>query len=387
MTDRKRRPGRRVPLADLPRQVAAIRPEVDRRIAALLDTATFVLRDPVETFEREFAEFIGVRHGVGVGNGTDALTLALKALDLRPGDEVVTATNSFIATAEAIVLAGGRPVLVDVDPVTYCLDAQQVAMAVTSRTRAIVPVHLYGRPADLDPIIELAQRHRIPLVEDAAQAHGATWHGRRVGGIGLIGCFSFYPTKNLGAFGDAGIVVTDDDQIAERVRLLRDHGGLVADEHRLVGHNSRLDSLQAAVLSAQLGHLDSWNELRRRHAARYTERLSGIGDGTVIAPPAPCAEHVHHLFVTRVPDGRRDAMLAALRDAGIGAARHYPLPIHQTPAFAFLDHGPGSFPTAERLATEILSLPMFPHLTDDEIEYVCDVVEAVANSNDPSGAA
>lgn len=365
-----------VPLANLARQVATIQGEVEERFRELFATATFILRQPVEDFERDFAAFIGVRHATGVGNGTDAVTIALKALDVRPGDEVITAANSFIATAEAIVLAGATPVLVDADPDTFNLDPELVGRAVTARTRVVVPVHFYGRPAPMDAILAIAREHGLHVVEDAAQAHGARYGDRRVGGIGDLGCFSFYPTKNIGAFGDGGAVVTDDDELAHRVRVLHDHGGVEADQHEILAQNSRLDSLQAAVLSVQLPRLDGWNEARRAHADAYRERLTAIGGGTAVLPPATAGtDHVHHLYVTRVPGGRRDRLLQELRSRGVGAGIHYPRPIHLTPAFSFLGRGPGSFPVAEQLAREILSLPMFPQLEPDELSFVCDQLE------------
>jgi dTDP-4-amino-4,6-dideoxygalactose transaminase len=298
--------------------------------------------------------------------------VALRALGIGGGDEVITAANTFIATAEAIALVGATPVLVDVDPDTYTIDPDLARAAVTARTRAIIPVHLYGQPAPMAAILDLAASHGLRLIEDAAQAHGAWYRDARVSTLGDLGCFSFYPTKNLGAFGDAGAVVTQDAALAERVRMLRDHGGLHADEHRLLGQNSRMDALQAAVLSVKLGHLDEWNELRRRHARAYAQRLAALVDERIV-PPSADGDHVYHIYVTRVSAGRRDLLLRYLRANGIGAGVHYPSPVHLTPAFAEL--GPaGRHRVAERLSTEILSLPMHPFLTEDDIDYVCEHV-------------
>lgn len=362
---------RSVPFVDLPAQIAKVRPEIERRFAQIIDTTSFILREHCDRFEQEFSAYLGTRHTIGVGNGTDALVLALRALDLRPGDEVITAANSFIATAEAIVLAGGTPVLVDVDSRTHNMDPERVAEALTPRTRVIIPVHLYGQPADLRPILDLAGE-RVHVVEDAAQAHGARYEQGRAGAFGTLGCFSFYPTKNLGAFGDAGGVVTDDPQLATRVRMLRDHGGLTADDHDLIGQNSRMDALQAAVLSVKLPHLDEWNARRRQHAAAYAERLALLGPDRIV-PPAAAGDHVFHLYVTRVPGGRRDDLVRHLRANGVGAGVHYPGPIHRTKAFAHLDLD-GRVPVAERLNAEIMSLPMHAELSTDDIDYVCEQV-------------
>jgi dTDP-4-amino-4,6-dideoxygalactose transaminase len=362
---------RSVPFVDLRAQIARVRPEIERRFAQIIDSTSFILREPCDRFEREFSDYLGSRYTIGVGNGTDALVLALRAIGLAPGDEVITAANSFIATAEAIVLAGGTPVLVDVDPDTYNIDPERVVAAVTPRTRAVIPVHLYGQPADLRPILDLAG-DRIHVIEDTAQAHGARYEGRRVGSLGTFGCFSFYPTKNLGAFGDAGGVVTDDPELATRVRMLRDHGGLTADDHDIIGQNSRMDTLQAAVLSVKLPHLDEWNERRRKHAAAYAERIAPLGPDLIV-PPSAAGDHIFHIYVTRVPGGRRDALVRHLRAHGVGAGVHYRGPIHRTKAFAHLGLG-GTLPVAERLDGEIMSLPMHAELSADDIDYVCEQI-------------
>jgi dTDP-4-amino-4,6-dideoxygalactose transaminase len=362
-----------VPFVDLPAQIAYVRDDIEQRFSQIIDNTSFILREHCARFEREFSAYLGAGHTIGVGNGTDALVVALKALGVGADDEVITAANTFIATAEAIVLAGARPVLVDVDPDTYTIDPDLVEAAITPRTKVIIPVHLYGRTADLDPIVDLAERHGLRTIEDAAQAHGARHGDRRLGTIGALGCFSFYPTKNLGAFGDAGGVVTDDPALADRVRMLRDHGGLDADQHDLLAQNSRMDAMQAAVLSAKLPYLDEWNGRRRRHAARYTQRLEELGLADRIVPPQDDPGHVYHIYVTRVPHGRRDELLRHLRANGVGAGIHYPAPIHRTKAFAFLGID-GALPVAERLGGEILSLPMHAELSEDDIEYVCQQV-------------
>ena len=349
-----------------------MRGEIERRFAQIMDSASFILREHCQRFEEEFARYLRCGHVVGVGNGTDALSVALRAVELMDGDEVITAANSFVATAEAIVLAGGHPVLVDVDPVTYTIDSERVREAITPRTRAIVPVHMYGQAANMEAILDVATGRGISVIEDVAQAHGAWYRGSRTGTWGRLGCFSFYPTKNLGAFGDAGAVVTDDAELANRVRMLRDHGGLAADDHDIVGQNSRMDALQAAVLSVKLPHLDEWNNQRRRCAAWYTQRLGVLGADR-IAPPIARGDHIFHIFVIRVLNGQRDRVLSHLRAHGIGAGVHYPGPIHRTKAFSYLGLN-GKLPTAERLDEEILSLPMHSWLTEEDVDYVCSHV-------------
>lgn len=367
-----------IPLTDLTLQTAEIQSDVERRFKELFKTGTFILRQPLLEFESKFCEFLGVRHGVGVGSGTDALTIALKALELQPGDEVITAVNSFIATAEAIVLSGLTPVFVDIDKASFNINCEQVKRAITERTKVVIPVHLYGRAAEMDELLAIARRHNLIVVEDAAQAHGAYCSRQRVGSLGDMACFSFYPTKNIGAFGDGGIVVTNDDKLAERARMLRDHGGLAADQHEFVGHNSRLDSLQASVLTVKLPRLDGWNEMRKKHAAVYADALEQRKlNGIVIPPVVSQEDHVFHLYVTRIVDGRRDYFLQELRERGIGASVTYPTPIHLTKAFAFLDKKKGSFPIAEELSNQILTLPMYPELTTEQVLRVCDTLKAI----------
>jgi dTDP-4-amino-4,6-dideoxygalactose transaminase len=362
----------KVPLFNLPAQnqalAGAVRSAVDRALAS----GALVGGAEVEAFERSFAGHVGVEHAAGVGNGTDALALALKALGLEAGDEVVVPAMTFIATAEAVSLAGGRPAFADIDPVTRCLDPDAAAAAVTGRTRALLPVHLYGHPADMDGVCRLADRHGLWVVEDAAQAHGASWRGRRAGAWGDAGCFSFYPTKNLGALGDGGAVASDDAELIGRVRLFANHGRgeSYGHSHVVEGGNSRLDALQAAVLSAKLGLLDQWNQRRRDLARAYRERLSGL---ELLLPPEHPG-HVHHLFVVETP--QRDRLREHLAARGVAAGVHYPRPLHLTPAYGHLGCSAGDFPAAEGLAARGLSLPLFPELGQDELDYVAEQVRS-----------
>jgi dTDP-4-amino-4,6-dideoxygalactose transaminase len=364
-----------VPFVDLQAQYRSIKAEVDAAIQRVLDTSAFVLGREVETFEAAFAEYVGARECVGVSNGTDALHLALLACGVGPGDEVIVPANTFFATPEAVSAAGATPVFADCDPVTYNIDAAKVEAAVTARTRAVIPVHLYGQPADLDAVGAVAERHNLIVIEDAAQAHGARYKGRRVGALARAGCFSFYPGKNLGAYGEGGAVVTDDAEVARRLRLLRDHGSSVKYRHEIVGFNSRLEGIQAAVLSVKLKHLDGWNESRRRHAARYREMLGALEEAGALSLPreAGYAEHVYHLFV--VQTSARDELQRYLAAAGVHTGIHYPTPAHLQPAYAALGHAAGDFPEAERQARRVLSLPMFAELTERQLRYVAHAFE------------
>jgi dTDP-4-amino-4,6-dideoxygalactose transaminase len=346
-----------VPLVDLKAQYRTIFPEIDSAIRQVIDRADFILGADVDAFEEEFAAFCGVRNAVGCGSGTEALTLAMAALGVGPGDEVILPAMTFIATALAVTRCGARPVLADVDPQTALIDPAAVAAAITSRTKAIVPVHLYGQCADITEIGAIARRSGLLVVEDAAQAHGATHAGVRAGALGDAGCFSFYPGKNLGAYGDAGAVTTNDDAIADRLRRLRNWGGRIKHRHDELGINSRLDTLQAAVLRAKLRHLDRWNEARRRHAADYDRHLSAVPE---LVPARHADGSVFHLYVAR--STRRDEHVAALNRAGIGAAVHYPFAIHEHRAYAGLGHKAGAFPHAERWARTCLSLPIYPEM-------------------------
>lgn len=356
-----------IKFVDLGRQYASIKPEIDAAIAATLARTDFILGDDVARFEEEFADYCQAAHAVGVDNGAAALELGLRALDIGPGDEVLVPANSFIASASAVSLTGAVPVFVDVDPDTYTIDPRQIEACITDRTRAIMPVHLYGQPADMDAILEIARRLGLYVIEDACQAHGARYKGRRVGAIGHVGAFSFYPGKNLGAYGDGGALVTNDAVIADTVRVLRNCGQREKYRHVLIGGNHRLDTIQAAVLRAKLRHLDTWNNLRRQWAAAYTEILSGAAATPVTAP---YAEHVFHLYVVQADE--RDNLQASLSKEGIGTGIHYPIPIHLQPAYASLGYKQGDFPVTERAAVRSLSLPMFAELSSEEIQFVAD---------------
>lgn len=357
----------RVPLVDLSPQHAEVRAELDDGWEALLASSDFVGGAAVQEFEEAYAAFVGAAHCVGLGNGTDALELALRAVGVTPDSEVVLPANTFVATAEAVVRIGARPVLVDVDETHLLIDPGAVARAAGDRMAAIVPVHLFGQVAPVEELEPVAARYGAAVVEDAAQAQGARRHGRAAGALGAAGSTSFYPGKNLGALGDAGAVTTDDDAVAHRVRLLGNHGSTVKYRHEAVGFNSRLDTLQAAVLLAKLPRLAGWNAARARAAARYAELLADV-PGLTLPRSAPGNEDVWHLYPVRVPE--RDRVLTALQDAGIGAAVHYPLPVHLTEAFRHLGHARGDFPVAEAACDSLLSLPIYPHITAEAQEYV-----------------
>jgi dTDP-4-amino-4,6-dideoxygalactose transaminase len=359
-----------VPFVDLQAQYRSIKAEVDAGIARVLESAAFILGREVEAFEAAFAEYVGARFCVGVSNGTAAVQLALMACGVGEGSEVIVPANTFFASAEAVSTSNATPVFVDADPVSYNIDVSKIEAAVTDRTRAILPVHLYGQAADLDPVFEIAERHNLIVIEDAAQAHGARYKGRRVGALARAGCFSFYPGKNLGAYGEGGAVVTNDPEVARTLRLLRDHGSERKYRHEIVGYNFRLEGIQGAVLSVKLRHLDEWNALRRSTAARYGELLSG--SKLTLPRELPYAEHVYHLYV--VQSEARDALQKKLAQAGVQTGIHYPVPIHLQPAYSSLGHEPGDFPEAERQAARVLSLPMFPELTEKQIMHVAETI-------------
>lgn len=358
-----------VPLLDLARQHAPLREELRAAVDRVLSAEAYVGGPEVEAFEAELAAWHGVPHAVGVANGTDAIVVALKALGIGPGDEVVTTALSFFATAEAISLAGATPVFCDVDPRTANLNTTLLDGLVTKRTRAIVPVHLYGHPVDMDAVRSTAEQHGLLVVEDCAQAIGATWRGRRVGTFGDLACLSFYPSKNLGAFGDAGAVLARDPDLARRCRVLANHGGLSKYEHEVVGLNSRLDALQAAVLRVKLPHVGRWTAERAALARLYRERLEDLSVEQLATRNE--AGHAHHLLVARVPPGERDHVLAAMRAAGVMADVHYPQALPLVPAYAALGHRPEDFPHAADHAARCLTLPLFPGMRADEVERVC----------------
>ena len=360
-----------VPFVDLKVQYQSIKSEVDAAIARVIENTSFILGPEAESFENAFAEYVNARFCVGLNSGTAALHLALLACGIGAGDEVIIPANTFFATAEAVSLTGATPVFVDADPLAYTIDAGRIEGAITPRTRAIMPVHLYGQPADLDPIFEIARGRNLRVIEDAAQAHGAEYKGKRAGALGDIGCFSFYPGKNLGAYGEGGAVVTNDEQLAKRVRLLRDHGSEKKYRHEIVGYNFRLEGIQAAVLDVKLKHLDRWNELRRAHAARYSDLLKD--SGLVLPAEMNYARHVYHVYVVQCE--ARDALQKSLSDAGIQTGIHYPIPIHLQPAYASMGHQRGDFPEAERQSDRVLSLPMFAELSEEQLERVTAAVK------------
>jgi dTDP-4-amino-4,6-dideoxygalactose transaminase len=362
-----------VPFVDLKAQYQSIKSEIDAAIARVIENTSFILGPEVESFENAFAEYVKARFCVGLNSGTAALHLALLACGIGAGDEVIIPANTFFATAEAVSVTGATPVFVDADPISYTIDVGRIEGAITPRTRAIIPVHLYGQPADLDPIFEIARRRNLRVIEDAAQAHGAEYKRKRVGPLGDIGCFSFYPGKNLGAYGEGGAVVTNDEQLAKRVRLLRDHGSEKKYRHEIVGYNFRLEGIQAAVLDVKLKHLDRWNELRRAHAARYTNLLK---DSELVLPAETTyARHVYHVYV--VQSEVRDSLQKLLSDAGIQTGIHYPIPNHLQPAYASMGHRRGDFPEAERQCDRVLSLPMFAELTEEQIERVALAIRSL----------
>ncbi|MCB0194327.1 MAG: DegT/DnrJ/EryC1/StrS family aminotransferase [Anaerolineae bacterium] len=365
---------RQVPFVDLAVQHQALETEINEVISKVLHRTNFILGDDVALFEQEFADFCETGYAVGADSGTSALELALRAYGIGPGDEVITVANTFIASALAISYTGATPVLVDIDPQTYNMDVSLIESAITPRTKAILPVHLYGQPADMDAILEIANQYELVVIEDACQAHGARYKGKRAGSIGHAAAFSFYPAKNLGACGDGGIVVTNDAQTAQSIRLMRNYGSTKKYEHMVQGFNRRLDTIQAAILRVKLRELENWNQARRRHAALYNQLLSDF-DGSIILPTeADFAESVYHLFVVRTDD--REALQAYLQQAGISTGIHYPIPVHLQPAYQNLGYQKGDFPITERYAEQILSLPMYPELTPDLIEAV---VKAVGN--------
>jgi dTDP-4-amino-4,6-dideoxygalactose transaminase len=363
----------RVPLVDLGAQQAEVNADVEAGLKAVFASTAFIGGPDVAEFEQAYAGFIGTRHCVGVANGTDALELALRASGVTPGGDVILPANTFIATAEAVARIGARPVLVDVDPTHLLIDPSRVAEAVTASTQAIVPVHLFGQVAPVELLEPIARSCGAAIVEDAAQSQGASRHSKAAGSLGLAAGTSFYPGKNLGAAGDAGAVTTNSDSVAAHVRLLGAHGSAVKYQHDVIGMNSRLDTVQAVVLNAKLRRLEGWNDRRREAAARYSELLAGL-PGVTLPVTAEGNIDVWHLYVVQVPE--RDRILSTLTDAGIGVGVHYPVPVHLTAAFAHLGYGPGSFPVAEEAASAMLSLPLYPHITPQQQQYVADNLES-----------
>lgn len=356
-----------IPLIDLKANLRPLREEVREAVDRVLDSGHYVMGPDLAALEQEYAAWVGTPHAIGVNSGTSALHLALLAAGVGPGDEVITVPFTFVATVAAIRYTGATPVLVDVDPDTRTMDPALVEAAITTRTKALLPVHLHGHPADMDPLLEIARRHGLTVIEDAAQAHGARYRDRAAGSLGHFGCFSFYPGKNLGAAGEGGMVTCHDPAHAERIRLLRDWGQDRKYHHALLGFNYRLDTLQAAILRVKLRHLDGWNDLRRAHAARYNQLLEGV----VTPTEAPWARHVYHMYAVR--SERRDELQQWLASRGVGTGMHYPIAVHQQPPFADLA---GDFPVSEALAREVLSLPMFPEMTEEQLQTVAEAVRA-----------
>jgi Predicted pyridoxal phosphate-dependent enzyme apparently involved in regulation of cell wall biogenesis len=362
----------KVPFLDLKAHHAPLRSEFDRVISEVVDSGAFAGGPFVARFEKDFAAYCDCQHAIGVGNGTDALWLALLALGIGPGDEVITVSSTFMATCEAITYCGATPVFVDIDEHTYTMDPAGLEKAITARTKALIPVHLFGQTVDMDPILEFASEHGLFVIEDASQAHGAAYKGRKAGGLGDAGCFSFYPGKNLGAFGEAGAVVTNNFLLQEKIRMLRDHGQVRKYYHKMIGWNCRMDGIQAAVLSVKLPHLERGNELRRAHALQYDEALAGV-DELVTPFKAAYARHVYHIYAIRARE--RDEVMRLLEEKGIGCAVHYPTPVHLQEAYRSLGYEKGALPVTEKAAEEFLSLPMFPELTHAQIAFVAETVK------------
>ncbi|MBW8831852.1 MAG: DegT/DnrJ/EryC1/StrS family aminotransferase [Burkholderiales bacterium] len=366
-----------IPFIDLKAQYREVKEEVNAAIQGVLDTCQFTLGSEVLAFEQEFADYCSAKHGVGVNTGTSALHLALLAAGVGPGDEVITVPFTFVATISAIDYTGATPVLIDIDPVTFTMDAKALEAAITERTKAIIPVHLYGQSADMDPILEIAKRYGLTVIEDACQAHGAEYKGRRAGSMGHMACFSFYPGKNLGAYGEGGMVVTDDPEFARTIRMLRDWGAEKKYHHVLKGYNFRMEGIQGAVLRVKLRRLEAWTEARRTAAAHYDRLFAGSG---VMTPKAMSyARHVYHIYAIRTD--HRQAWQEALLAQGIQTGIHYPTPVHLLPAFAELGYRAGQFPHSEQAARQVLSLPMFPELTQGQCEEVVSAIKNLAEGS------
>jgi dTDP-4-amino-4,6-dideoxygalactose transaminase len=360
-----------IPLNDLQAQFQSIKPEVMSAIEGVLDGMHLFFGPQNQRFEQSFASYCGCDYGISVSNGTDAIALALRACHIGPGDEVITVSHSFIATVEAIAQVGATPVFVDIEPDTYTMDWQQLEGALSEHTRAIIPVHLYGHPAEMQPIMDFAHKYGLRVIEDASQAHGATYQGKRVGSFGDIACFSLYCSKNLGAYGEAGICVTGNAELAESIRMLRDHGSRVRYQHELLGVNARMDEIQAAILNVKLAHLDSWNAQRQAHAQAYSKHLQDVVEAVPVVRPQ--ATHVFYVYVVQVRE--RDQMHKYLSELGIGSSIHYPTPIHLQPACQHYGYTRGMLPVTEAVCERIISLPMYPELTQEQVQVVIDGVK------------
>jgi dTDP-4-amino-4,6-dideoxygalactose transaminase len=370
----------KVPFLDLKAHHAPIREQLDAAIAEVIDSGAFAGGPFVAKFEKEFAAYCGAARAVGVGNGTDALWFALLALGVGPNDEVITVPNTFMATAEAISFCGARPVFVDIEEATYNMDPGLLEKAITPRTKAIIPVHIFGQCANMDAILEIAGRHGLPVIEDACQAHGATYKGRKAGTMGVAGCFSFYPGKNLGALGEAGGTVTNNADLAGKMQVLRDHGQARKYYHSHIGWNGRMDGIQAAVLSVKLKQLDVSNQRRRSHALLYDQLLGGT-EGVIIPAQGRHNQSIYHIYAVRVKN--RDQVLQSMAEKGISCAIHYPIPVHLQEAYRFLGQGKGSFPVAERCVAEFLSLPMFPELSREQVQAVAEELKTCLSAVRP----
>ena len=365
-----------IPFVDLKAQYDSIKDDIDEAMQSVLNTTSFIMGEELRKFEEEFALFCNTKFAIGVANGSDALILALRACGIGEGDEVITVPHTFIATAEAISNVGGKVVFVDINPKIYTIDPPKIEEKINEKTKAIIPVHLYGQPANMDLIMRLAKKYNLKVIEDAAQAHGAEYKEEKVGSIGDVGCFSFYPGKNLGAYGDAGMVVTNNEEIAEGTKLLRNHGRITKKyEHDIEGYSSRLDNLQAAILRVKLRHLNKWNDMRRENAKKYNELLNNI-DNVIVPYEADYAKHVYHLYVIRVEKGR-DKLREELKSNGIATGIHYPIPLHLQEAYKYLEYRYGDFPVTEKASQEILSLPMFAELSDEQIEEIVELIKNV----------
>ncbi len=363
----------KVPFLDLKAQYQSLREEIAVELQKVLDNTAFAGGPFVAEFEKNYAEFCQAKHAIGVGSGTEALWVALIGLGVGPGDEVITADNSFIATAEAISFTGARPVFIDVDESSYNLDPKKIEAAITDKTKAIIPVHLYGQMADMAPIMEIAKKHHLFVVEDAAQAQGAEYKGQRAGSVGHAGCFSFYPGKNLGAYGEAGAVTTNDDELAARMRMFRDHGQSKKYHHDMVGWNARMDGFQGAVLNVKLKYLNGWNNARRAHAQQYNDLLAGI-EGLTTPAEMDSSRHIYHIYPILVDN--RDALMDYLKQQDIASGIHYPVPLHLTGAYAADHQGAGQCPVTERITPRLVSLPMYPELTAEQIAMTADAVKS-----------
>jgi dTDP-4-amino-4,6-dideoxygalactose transaminase len=369
-----------IPFLDLQAHHRPMRAELERAMAEVLDSGAFAGGPFVAAFEKDFARYCGAEFAVGVGSGTEALWLTLLALGIGPGDEVITVPSTFMATAEAISFCGARPVFVDIEEQTYTMDPALLEQAITPRTKAVIPVHLFGQTAEMDKILAIAGQHGLPVVEDACQAHGALYHGKKAGTLGVAGCYSFYPGKNLGAFGEAGAVVTQRGDLEAKIKVLRDHGQVRKYYHSMVGWNARMDGIQGAVLRVKLKNLDAANSQRRARAGLYNELLAGAQE--IITPfEAPYNRHIYHVYAVRVPD--RDRVLQAMADQGVSCAIHYPIPVHLQECYRSLGYHQGSFPVAERCAQKFLSLPMYPELSADQVQAVASALKTAVASRNP----